>query len=336
MSVLEENYNPLVLIIVPAYNVEPYLKKCLDSIQNQTYKNLEVILIDDGSSDGTSNICDLYVNKDKRFKVIHKENQGLSLARNSGLDVMSGEYVTFVDSDDYIHPRLVEDCVQAVEENDADIVIFNIIDVKNGRENLREMNPHYLSGTNQIFEGIIRDTIPSYVWNKFYKAALWDRVRFMPNTAFEDLLVMPQIFRSVRESYFLNKGLYYYNNDNSGSISRNISPISKYGLFQSFYTRIALAKERKLEEGFSLYCRHRAIRSAVTGIGLHLANPLLTEEQFNIMQDYLHKEAAAPDRPPIGVKYRILFFATLHAPCLSKLYGKTMYSLQGLKKNFLH
>ena len=119
----------LVSVIVPVYKVEKYLNRCVNSILNQTYKDLEVILVDDGSPDSCPEICDGYAQKDKRVKVIHKENGGQGSARNSGLDVARGEYILFVDSDDYIAKNLIEITLQKAERFDADMVIFDYASV---------------------------------------------------------------------------------------------------------------------------------------------------------------------------------------------------------------
>ena len=109
-------------VIVPIYNVEQYLKKCLNSIVNQTYKDLEIILVDDGSPDGCPQLCDEYASLDNRIKVIHKKNGGLSSARNAGLDIATGDYVTFVDSDDYLETDIYEKVINIFEDHSADIV----------------------------------------------------------------------------------------------------------------------------------------------------------------------------------------------------------------------
>ena len=116
-----------VSVIVPVYKVEKYLKKCIDSILNQTYRDLEVILVDDGSPDQCGTICDRYGREDSRVHVIHKENGGLSDARNTGVERASGEYILFVDSDDYIEPELVEKTVKAAEKTGCDLVMFDYI-----------------------------------------------------------------------------------------------------------------------------------------------------------------------------------------------------------------
>ena len=115
--------NPLVSVIIPVYNVSPYLRESLDSVISQTYTNLEIIAVDDGSTDDSGRICDEYAEKDTRIKVIHQANRGLSAARNAGLNAMTGEYVAFLDSDDALYPEMVECMVKGMEKNAADIAV---------------------------------------------------------------------------------------------------------------------------------------------------------------------------------------------------------------------
>lgn len=130
--------NPKISIIIPVYKVEKYLKRCVDSILNQTYKNLEVILVDDGSPDNSPLICDDYAKKDMRIKVVHKKNGGLSSARNAGLGVSTGQYLTFVDSDDWIESDTIEYCVQLIQRYSANAVQFNIALVSDPNVNLQQ------------------------------------------------------------------------------------------------------------------------------------------------------------------------------------------------------
>ena len=114
-----------VSIVIPVYNVEAYLKECVDSAIKQTYKNLEIILVDDGATDSCPEICDVYAQSDKRIKVIHRENGGLSAARNTGMDASTGEYIYFLDSDDYIELKAIEKLVNTIETEKADFVFFD-------------------------------------------------------------------------------------------------------------------------------------------------------------------------------------------------------------------
>ena len=121
-----EKSNPFISIVVPIYNVEKYLKKCVESILNQTYKNFELILVDDGSPDRCGEICEDLKKKDLRIRVIHKENGGLSSARNAGIDVAKGEYIGFVDSDDYIEPFMYEKLVNAVVKDNCLLSVCSV------------------------------------------------------------------------------------------------------------------------------------------------------------------------------------------------------------------
>ena len=134
--------NNLISIIVPIYNVEKYLKKCIDSIINQTYKNLEIILVDDGSPDNCGKICDEYAKKDNRIKVIHKENGGVSSARNVGVENATGEYIGFVDSDDYIEKDMYEVLINNLKKENADISIISNYEVYKNKiiENKKKEN----------------------------------------------------------------------------------------------------------------------------------------------------------------------------------------------------
>ncbi|WP_282002898.1 glycosyltransferase family 2 protein [Veillonella denticariosi] len=323
---------PLVSIIIPVYKAEDYISKCIESLQQQTYPNIEIILIEDASPDSSGCICDNYAKEDCRIKVIHHEhNQGVSCTRNDGLTVAEGAYIGFVDGDDYVSHTYVEDCVQAIQTHNADAVIFNISIVKGGRINPVSMNPSLLKDRDTVYRALIEDTIPNYLCNKFFKRFVWESIRLQENTDFEDLLIMPLVFKNITSVYYLNKSLYFYNCDNENSITSNWSSKSKYGLFCSYLYRQPLADEIGLHS-FSEYCRYRAIRSAVSGIGLDFARPELHTEQIYHMMNYLRHEELAQDRPFIGFKYRLLLYGALHAPWISKLYGHAMYILESIKK----
>ena len=136
----------VVSVIIPIYKAEPYLKKCLDSIAAQTYKNLEIILIDDGSPDNCGRICDEYAANDPRVKVIHKQNGGMSDARNTGLDNATGEYLTFIDSDDYVSENFVDTLLNALRDNDADMSVCSFV---YAAEDGRVLNSFVKNGTTE-------------------------------------------------------------------------------------------------------------------------------------------------------------------------------------------
>lgn len=325
---------PLVSIIVPVYKAEDYIGKCISSLIHQTYKNLQIILIEDGSPDNSGQICDMYAAQDDRIKVIHhKKNCGVSKTRNDGLDIATGDYIAFVDGDDYVSCSLVEECLQCIEEHQVDVVVFDIAVVENGRITPRYMDSTYFKDIKSTYTALIEDKIPNYLCNKFFKAFAWNNIHLKENTDFEDLMIMPLVFQKLSSVYYLQKVLYFYNCDNENSITSNWSAKSKYGLFCSYLYRQPLAEELGMHE-FVKYCRHRAIRSAVGGIGFNLAKTELNQEQVIHMLDYLRKEEISNTRPSIGSKYELLLYGALHAPWISKAYGYIMFSLERVKKLF--
>ena len=183
---------PLISVIVPIYNVEQYLPRCIESILNQTYKNLEVILVDDGATDHCGSICDVYKEKDCRVRVIHKSNGGLSDARNAGLDRMTGEYVTCIDSDDFVSPFFVENLWLALEENHCDIASSWFIEYHNGQivpaGKVVDAQEVEVLAKNEYFERLLyQDGVEVSAWGKLYKSSLYQNVRYPVGKLYEDI-----------------------------------------------------------------------------------------------------------------------------------------------------
>ena len=167
--------NDLISVIVPVYNVEKYLNKCIESIVNQSYTNLEIILVDDGSPDNCPAICDVWAEKDSRIKVIHKKNGGLSDARNAGLAIATGEYISFVDSDDFIEIDFHEKLYNVIKNTDSDISICNLRMVhesKNVVDDTSDTLRITEYSTLEAMSALIDDKIRQVVWNKLYKIAI--------------------------------------------------------------------------------------------------------------------------------------------------------------------
>lgn len=179
--------NDLISVIVPIYNVEKYLRKSIDSLINQSYKNIEIILIDDGSTDNCCTICDEYAIKDSRIKVIHKENGGLSDARNKGIDIAKGKYITFIDSDDYVELNYIDILYNTIIKYKADISIVGhrVWYEKNNFE--RAWYKEYVNKPKEILEKILYDDgIDLSAWAKLYKTELFKQIRFPKGRIFED------------------------------------------------------------------------------------------------------------------------------------------------------
>jgi len=200
----------LLSVIIPVYNVELYLRKCLDSIIGQTYNNMEIIIVDDGSNDASGSICEEYKSKDERIKVLHKDNGGQGSARNRALDICKGNYISFIDSDDYINRNMFEEMIQEIKNNGCDIAICgmsydNGIKITND-ENTRlkkyftkyELMKAYLSGTE----------IKTVLCNKIYKSELFIGIRFPEIRAREDVYVMHEILGNCNNAIYIGECFY--------------------------------------------------------------------------------------------------------------------------------
>lgn len=206
----------LVSIIIPIYKVEKYINKCVDSVINQTYKNLEIILVDDGSPDECPQICDAYAKKDDRITVIHKLNGGLSSARNAGLDVCKGEYICFVDSDDYVSSSYIEKMYEAIVKYKADMVICGV-ELVDENYNILVNNDYSLKpeliSKNEVVDRLFEPKNVPYVvaWNKMYSRKIWDNLRYPLGKIHEDEFVAYDILKNSSNGiYLLDDKLYFY------------------------------------------------------------------------------------------------------------------------------
>ena len=207
-------YKDLISVIIPVYNVSNYIKRCIDSVINQTYNNLEIILIDDGSLDDCPKICDEYAKKDKRIKVIHQSNKGLSDARNKGLEIATGDYLTFVDSDDFIANNMYEILLNNLKKYKADLSISKYCYYK--ENNVPEFSTSLNSIVYKKEEAlkILLDsfdkTITNHVWNKLYKRNFFKDIIFPSGKNHEDIAVQYKIISRSKKIVVNDSVLYAY------------------------------------------------------------------------------------------------------------------------------
>lgn len=218
---MDNQFEKLISIIIPVYNVEGYLKKCLDSVLAQTYRNIEVILIEDGSPDNCGMLCDEYANMDNRVKVIHKKNGGLSSARNSGLDICTGDYIGFVDSDDYINSNMYEELVAAIEMQSVDIACAGIIRESDNNTvsyvTRCPKNKKQYNDKDALREILLEREIDISVWSKLYKKEVFANVRFPEGETNEDAAILLDIIPN-KKLFHIAKPMYHYI-DRAGSIT---------------------------------------------------------------------------------------------------------------------
>lgn len=212
---MKNNTNiPLITVIVPVYKVPEYIHKCLDSVLKQTYHNLEIILVDDGSPDECGHICDEYGLKDKRITVIHKENGGLSDARNVALDVCKGKYVTFIDSDDYISPDYVMYLYDLIKNNHSDLAICDFEYVSTTGKKFRNCNYDGLVKVMTVKEALVElckgSLFTNSAWGKLYLTEHFKDIRYPKGFLFEDIPTTYKLFLKSKKIVFGRKAEYYY------------------------------------------------------------------------------------------------------------------------------
>lgn len=205
--------NPLISIIVPVYNVEKYLQRCLNSIALQTYDHFEAILIDDGSSDNSPQICDDYKQRDRRFQVIHQSNQGLSAARNHGLDVAKGDYITFIDSDDWVSADYLSELYSLTKNNQADMAIASHQHTTTfpAKETKIKSSVKNYSRQEALFELIAKQNQPFVIsCGKLYRKELFNEIRFPVGKYHEDEFTSHLLISRASKIVYSNKILYFY------------------------------------------------------------------------------------------------------------------------------
>lgn len=242
-----------VSIIVPIYQVEKYLRSCVNSICNQTYHQLEIILVDDGSPDGCGSICDEYAKSDPRIAVIHKMNGGLSSARNAGLDIATGKYVAFIDADDTIHPQYIEILVELCEKYECDIAQCDFLTVSEQSSKL-PLNPQqaliFYSGKQALHAlctgGGVKYTV---VWNKIYRRDLFQDIRYPLGRIHEDESTTYKILWKAGKMAITNQYLYYYLQRPDSIMGKSYS-VKRLDALEAFKERLSFLKEKKLDEEY--------------------------------------------------------------------------------------
>lgn len=203
---------PLISVIIPIYNTSQYLGRCIDSLLNQKYKKIEVILVNDGSTDNSLDICKTYKEIDNRILIVDKANGGLASARNAGLDIAKGDFYGFVDSDDYIHPIMYEDLYNALTDNSADISMCGrtIVRERMKRHLFTLENPVVWSGKEAFSKILIWDNIDSSACDKLFKKELFNQIRFPIGMQTEDVYIIPRIISETNSIVHIGKPRYYW------------------------------------------------------------------------------------------------------------------------------
>lgn len=245
----------LVSIIIPVYNTAPYLKRCIESVRNQTLKEIEIILVNNLSTDDSPFICDEYAKIDSRIRVLHLDQAGLSIARNAGINIASAPYIGFIDSDDYIESAMYEDMLTAMIENEVELVYCNFcFEYEDGRVEQMYSDTHkvYTRSCQAVQRDIILEKVSSSSCTKLFSRKLFDSNRFPVGMFFEDHATIYRWIGVCNKIAWVDFSYYHYM-QRSDSICHTFSPIKHYHYFLAEYSRLDFVKEQLLFSGEELY-----------------------------------------------------------------------------------
>ena len=292
-------YAPLVSVIVPVYKTEKFIHRCIDSVLNQTYSNWEMILVDDGSPDACGQICDSYAAKDGRIHVIHQANQGLSAARNAGIKICKGEWIYFLDSDDFIVEDALEKMIFFSKSGTYDIIMagFSII-YADGSEDCRSSGWKETDDLSEIRRGILLDELPNFAHGKLYKRYLWNDLIFPAGRLVEDMYVSATVFFKAGSAYLTPVSLYRYSYENENSLMRgkNIKDFIqlKYGRFLAWREHERIADLHALSD--KKVCCIQALKCAVKTFVADFNTRELPDLDYRELESYIfmHRDVSLP------------------------------------------
>ncbi|SDI03067.1 Glycosyltransferase involved in cell wall bisynthesis [Pseudobutyrivibrio sp. 49] len=247
----------LISVIVPVYDAEKFLDYCISSIMKQTYQNFELILIDDGSKDSSGAICDEWYKKDSRIRVVHQNNSGVAVTRNKGLEMAKGDYICFVDNDDFVTENFLETFIIAMEKTDADIVMCDIVSAKVGEPD-RPLDKVIKLDVKGCMDWLSNPLSKEYVimvviWNKMYKRKLFQENRFAKGIYHEDEFMINNMFRTVENVTFVPLQNYIYRSNETGITGeKNKNAMYHLEFADAYDERIQLALEKYDDEEYAL------------------------------------------------------------------------------------
>ena len=299
----------LISIVIPVYKVEKYLNKCVQSVVNQTYQNIEIILVDDGSPDLCPKICDDWEKKDSRIRVIHKKNGGLSDARNVGVRASKGQFIGFVDSDDYIEETMYEELYRAIKSANAEVAICDYEAITEEGIVLKSESPikYEMFSKIEAEEKLIGAGQWYYVtaWNKLYSRYILEEIEFPVGKIHEDEFVVHEVFWKCNRIVSIDRKLYKYV-QRAGSITSGANGIRSLDMVEAFCERLLFYREHELRECVSKFCsvlKNIYIRNRLQVFGIHPWNEYMRIRKV----DKMFRKAYFSCKDSISLKERILY-----------------------------
>ena len=325
---------PMVSVIVPVYKVERYLEQCLVSIVHQSYRHLEILLVDDGSPDNCPQLCDMWAQRDSRIHVIHKPNGGLSDARNAGLRQAHGDLVAFVDSDDWLALDMIEKMTDAMLRNQADMVICQyVVAYADGRFEKRapENGPEEILNQQQALSELLIDgRLTNHVWRKLYWRNKVPKDIFPKGRNFEDIYVMPELFASCKKIVYLTDPLYFYRCNENGIVkTAKIKDLRDCLAAQEHAGKIITDICPELAQQVKMCSVWKTV-----GLWIDSVFAVDLEQEKHVFQKQLSQKlkcAKLQDAEILGKRKQLALFFTQHSPTLARVYSKIL----GKDDNFI-
>lgn len=305
-----------VSIIVPVYNVEEYLERCIKSILSQTYKNIEILLIDDGSTDSSREICDYYQTVDNRIKVFHKSNGGLSDARNFGIEKSNGDYLTFLDSDDWIDKYYVEKLLLLCQKYDADISICNYLATYNEMDVINRNNAEkiLLVTNHEAMKYFFTkyNTQFTIACAKLYSKSLFNNIRFPYGKLHEDEFTTYKLLYAAKKIVFTEEQLLFYWQRSDGIMGKKENLKNKIHLVEAFNERLLFFENQGLNKEYNLLVKHIISFFMETDKKMYL----FKDDVHNLNQFHIKKEKLLKDinKNLLNMKIKVVRFFYLRCP----------------------
>ena len=313
----------LISVIVPVYNVESYVAECIESIQNQTYMNLEIILVNDGSTDASGDICDQYAAYDERIQVIHKENAGVSAARNTGIESANGDYIGFVDSDDYISPTMYEDMLKLMAEHDLDIIECTAFR-NNGDTNIEGCN----DGSLEIFNRDEALKMAMYdcfvaVWSQLYKRRVISDVRFPVGRKFEDSAVSYLFIANTKRVGHINRCLYYYRLNPNSTTQTSFDAKSRWDFVLGYEERLQYAIDHQLP--YVDDCNSLLMKAVLSCLTAYYAKPTGNQVYYDKCKKMIETYRNDASYKLLNSKYKLFLWSFGRADWIHKIGARLSY-----------
>ena len=313
---------PIISVIVPVYKVEKYLNKCIDSILSQTFQDFELFLVDDGSPDNCGKICDEYAEKDERIIVIHKENGGLSDARNVAIDRAKGEFLTFIDSDDYVSENHLESLYIAITDNESDIAVANITSFTDNKADEKFYQPvtrQKILTDKEIFNTIYQPCAQA----KIYKRDIFKNIRYPAGRLYEDTFVYHDVLAQAKRLVLTGKNTYYYQ-IREDSIMHQEYKLAFTDIIDAIELRVKKLEELGLQD---LADDNRVFIYSRVAVAFANLDPSVFENKKHLdeIKAIYDEEYPKMMKTTNNIKQRFRYWLLRNNPNLhSKLFGKNM------------